>query len=687
MPTPTLAKVKRLLSASDTTYVVSGESRHSSDLSHQRKRNGPNNNLSGGFDLLTDRPWSAYTHRDRHDSFGNNMPIASRGTAVGTNDAPRQRYPTKEEADNTSQQGETASTQSSSSVSSSSRSSCTTWSPVGNAPEKTESKESEHSARTTSRLEPMAARNDQPRNTWVKPQTVVRSSYKSKTWKYSEAGHLRHEDPSNVQEEDEEHGFIRVRDETIQLKECLLYPLAFCLLMGFILVGTFLFLPMDPSHRLTVKGFNAVCVSYGCLRDASYLNTLLSWDRVDPCVDFYAFVCDHWTSQHTASTPTSFPETFGEDYAAFLENKIYSMINNKSLESDSLQPIRQLYEKCVNLERADEEGWDSLLELLFDVSLEGFPLTPPVRSSKSVWEMAAKVLRKTGSNALFGVGIAAHPLKDVGRDFLSVELPEMLTGSDGVDINDAARLYTEAMFCALKFLKKEYLPPIHALSVVKFASDLEKLVHKTSSALYKRLKSIQVMNYLGVRLIAETSPFLPHNEIVDFKSTLLYGKRILRQINTSSHFDTDSHNAIQSLLSTVDLRILRPDWINDPALLERYIDGFPSAANRSGLQYYVESHEHTFLSSLGRSSLQRWTRPVFTTNCWVELAPPAIYVPVLASHIANAYGGSFEDEQSSRVRSRSCAVRSPFDICLRLRNGKWPSTLALRADREATAQR
>ncbi|KAH7961579.1 hypothetical protein HPB52_010696 [Rhipicephalus sanguineus] len=138
----------------------------------------------------------------------------------------------------------------------------------------------------------------------------------------------------------------------------------------------------------------------------------------------------------------------------------------------------QLYDKCVSVARTDEEGWDPILELMFDVSLEGFPLTPPVRSSKSVWEMAAKVLRRTGSSAIFGVGVAAHPLKDVGRDFLSVELPDMLTGSDDVDINEATRLYTEAVFCALKVLKKEYLPPIHALSVVKFACDLEKLVRR-----------------------------------------------------------------------------------------------------------------------------------------------------------------------------------------------------------------
>ncbi|KAH7962835.1 hypothetical protein HPB52_018140 [Rhipicephalus sanguineus] len=617
-------------------------------------------------------------------------------------------------------------------------------------------------------------RSEQPRNSWGKPETIMRSSYRSKTWKYSGVDDLRPGDSNIAQMEGTEDDVIRVEKEILQLKECLLYPLSVCLLMGFILVGTFLLLPIDPSHRLEIKGLTSTdCASSSCLRDASYLNTLLSWDRVDPCVDFYAFVCDRWTSQYTASKPTSFPETFDDDYAALLENKIHSMINNESLESHSLRPIRQLYEKCVSVARTDEEGWDPILELMFDVSLEGFPLTPPVRSSKSVWEMAAKVLRRTGSSAIFGVGVAAYPLKDVGRDFLSVELPEMLTGSDDVDINEATRLYTEAVFCALRVLKKEYLPPIHALSVVKFACDLEKLVRRivlagggrpvvevlnASSELLsfftELLRGVEnvpfsgtgsvvvlqfpsavrdtvnlvretevhtVMNYLGIRLIAETSPFLPRTEMVDFESTLLYGRRkadvprpqlcvrmiekalsplilvsvlselpigaspalfsnitrelfkgILHQISTSSYFDTDSQDAIQTLMSTVELRVLRPNWINDPTLLERYIDGFSSSANRSGLQYYVESHEHTFMASVGRSSLQRWMRPVFTTNCWIELAPPAIYVPLLAFNIIPTYGVGVDEQQLSRLGRRlaECVLHLIFDYTFAMTNDR-----------------
>ncbi|KAH7966314.1 hypothetical protein HPB49_015280 [Dermacentor silvarum] len=228
------------------------------------------------------------------------------------------------------------------------------------------------------------------------------------------------------------------------------------------------------------------------------------------------------------------------------------------------------------------------------------------------------------------------------------------------------------------------------------------------------------MNYLGIRLIAETSPFLPHTEIVDVKSTLLYGKRkrdvprwqlcvrtaekalsplvlvsvlaefkaaaspallssvtlelfqgILHQINASSYFNTDSGHDIRGFLSTTNLRILRPNWMNDAALLERYILGLPPTANRSGLQYYVQSQEHTLLASLARSSSQRWARSVFTTNCWIELTPPTIYVPLLTFNITHAYGGSVDEEQLfSRAGPRlaECVLDLIFDYAAATKN-------------------
>ncbi|KAL1431177.1 hypothetical protein MTO96_014560 [Rhipicephalus appendiculatus] len=682
-PMPTLANVKRRSYASDGTYVVSEKCGPSSNLSsHRQDRDRPSNILSEGIALLTDKSLSVSTRRKGQNSPENDTPMTTPGAASRMNDTPQRRKRTLDDAEETSQDSETASMRSVSSVSSSSTSSRMASPLVGNVPDKTESKTSKCFARRTSKPKSLAA-------------------------------------------------------------------------------------------RLKFNSTSAVCVSSSCLQDASYLNALLSWDRVDPCVDFYAFVCERWTSQYNASEPTSFPETFDDDYAAFLGNKIYSMINNESLESHSLRPIRQLYDKCVSVVQTEEDGWDPILELMFDVSLEGFPLTPPVRSSKSVWEMAAKVLRKTGSKAIFGVGVAAHPLKDVGRDFLSVELPEMLMSSDDVDINDATHLYTEAMFCALKVLKKEYLPPVHALSVVKFASDLEKLVRrvvltgagrpvvqvlnassellsfftellrgaenvpfrgtgsqvvlqfpsvvKDAISLVRETEAHTVMNYLGIRLIAETSPFLPRTEMVDFERTLLYGKRkvdvprpqlcvrmiekamsplildsviseltvdvspalfssitrelfkgIMQQINASSYFDPDSQDAIQRLMSRIELRVLRPNWINDPALLERYIDGFSAAANRSGLHYYAESHEHTFMASLGRSSLQRWMRPVFTTNCWVDLAPPTIYVPLLAFNITHTYNLGVDEQQLSRLGRRlaECVLHLIFDYASAMTNDR-----------------
>ncbi|KAK8780324.1 hypothetical protein V5799_018334 [Amblyomma americanum] len=591
---------------------------------------------------------------------------------------------------------------------------------------------------------------------WRNPRTALRTSYNRKTWKRSVGSDRPEEDESVPQER-----ILREHMQRSPLKDCLLYPVAVCLVLGLILVVGFLLLPLDPSGTSKARGLtSSTCVSSSCRLDALHLSSLLSWDSVDPCDDFYSFVCNRWTSQYSVSTPTSYSINFDDDYAIFLENKVYSMIRRTSNESGGLRLIRNLHDKCMSIIRTDDEGWNPLLELLYDVSLEGFPLTPPVRSSKSVWEIAAKVLRKTGAATLLSVGVASHPSRTAGPDLLSVGPPEMLTASGRVETNEVIRLYTEAVFTAIKALKKDYLPPLHALSIVKFASDLEQLgqlvldgesipeiqvlksspyllnffaellrdvedipfstlsseVVVESSDLVNSIYSLvhdtdthTVMNYIGVRLMIEVSPFLPYTDMIDFKSTLLYGRRpsdvsrwqlcvravekalvplvlvsvledvkqhaslaifsdlsrelfqgFNREIQASAYLDTASKDAVGNLLSMTALRVLGPDWINDEAVVEHHVLSFPSTTNRSSLESYVTNHEYTFLASLKRSSSQRWPRSVFTTNCWSGLSPPTLYVPLLVFNITRIYTGFIDEEQLMRAGPRM--ARCVFDM-------------------------
>ncbi|XP_037561513.1 endothelin-converting enzyme 1 [Dermacentor silvarum] len=560
-------------------------------------------------------------------------------------------------------------------------------------------------------------------------------------------------------------GDYEVRHHGMSREEYLLYPLAVFLFVGFVLVVTFIVIPRHrfSKHENPYKEqLNGICQSPSCSRDAVYLNSLLSWDQVNPCHDFYAFVCRQWTGRYATPSPGS-SVSADDDFASFLENKLYVRLQDDSSETSSnLRPIIDLHQKCMDTRRIEDDEWNPLLELMSLVFLEGFPLTPPVRKSLSVWRTAAKLLRKTGTAALLGIGVYSNP-STVHTDLVSIGLPDTLIHNDYIDISEAIRLYTSAAFAAMNALKKQYIPPSFTLSIIKFASDLEKLADIAPTENASRVNSLQsfpqliifleeifddvrstlyfgestevmiqpavavnrilqladntdlatVMNYLGVRLMIQVSPFIPHSGLTEFYSVLLYGKRrgnlprwqlclratekalfpltnlaivtdlsahvsasglydltsdivaeFQNDIDTSPYFTEESRTIIRSILNTTRLLVARPGWLNDSVAIDAYVQTLPVklASARNSLDAYVIYHERTFLASLARGSTQRWSRSAFSTDCWYEPNLDTIYVPLLVFNISRALDEGTDAIQLSRAGPR--LMRCAFDALL-----------------------
>ncbi|CAN7989163.1 unnamed protein product, partial [Ixodes hexagonus] len=102
------------------------------------------------------------------------------------------------------------------------------------------------------------------------------------------------------------------------------------------------------------------CSSVNCLQDAAYLTGLLSWE-LDPCEDFYRYVCGRWTNAFPAQGEDNTASS-DDDYASNLEDKMYGLLQNRSHQSDISQPLQSLFDKCVDVRGIEEAGWDALLE-------------------------------------------------------------------------------------------------------------------------------------------------------------------------------------------------------------------------------------------------------------------------------------------------------------------------------------
>ncbi|KAH6938529.1 hypothetical protein HPB50_010275 [Hyalomma asiaticum] len=316
---------------------------------------------------------------------------------------------------------------------------------------------------------------------------------------------------------------------------------------------------------------SSACVSDSCVKDAQYLGQLLSWKDYPPCDNFYMFVCHGWKSQYLESPP-SFVVSQDDDHVSSLEYGLYAMLEDKSQDSKSLEWLRNLMDKCMDEKQIEGDGWDSLLQLMSDASVGPFPITPPVRSSLCAWKAAGRLLRKTGTSALLGIAVVAAPLNSP-KNILAVGPPEA-PRHGAMSTDSVVNLYTNAIYSAVKALKKRFVPAGYLLDIAKFVADYEKAIShsvvgegyrmsttNSSSPIAKFLSGIfydrwpeymdnmssnvlitspnivrriiqlvektrrhTAINFLALRLMIQVSPFIPHADLTPLYGTLITGR-------------------------------------------------------------------------------------------------------------------------------------------------------------------
>ncbi|KAL3190732.1 hypothetical protein MRX96_019000 [Rhipicephalus microplus] len=207
-----------------------------------------------------------------------------------------------------------------------------------------------------------------------------------------------------------------------------------------------------------------------CKRDGAYLKGLLSWN-LDPCENFYHFVCNLCKGRGK-TIKTNGTAASSDELNHQLEQSVHGVLQ-RSNSQENLATLKALFYKCMNTRQLDVDDWNPMLELLWLVSLKGFPFSSTPRNSTSLRKIAARVLKMTGAETLLSIKATSHPTKgDTG--ILSIGMPNMLAPK-GSDEAQVTQFYNSTAFACITAINKQRNPTTYSFGVAAFASRLEML--------------------------------------------------------------------------------------------------------------------------------------------------------------------------------------------------------------------
>ncbi|KAH7978688.1 hypothetical protein HPB49_006358 [Dermacentor silvarum] len=395
--------------------------------------------------------------------------------------------------------------------------------------------------------------------------------------------------------------------------------------------------PMDAPEQVVREPLYDVCSTETCQKDGAYIGALISKD-MDPCDDFYKFVCSRWKGINGSTSPD-------DELVVKLESDIYHVLASplppSVQDSDVLSPLKRVMTACMD--GANGTNVDPVLDLLAAADLEGFPFTPPVRSSISPWKTAAKrrderlhrVVKlkdeiELQTYLLEVLGDLQLPPDEGDRDvmLLSPNFSRAL-----VDLLRKTDVHVVLNFLCVHVLVRS------SVFVSMSDPDLEWAV---SAQLFNRpVRHVQRWR-LCVRAAAQALPDLflyASHQVVRTEDTTIRGvldnvlKQVITHVESLIFLDGQTRVLAKRILSDVRFLVGLPHWLSDMSKVSAYVAKLPLFTNRgSFLKWLSEVNEMVQTSTLRRSSKEFWRASPFETDCWYDLQLKTVYIPVLLAN-------------------------------------------------------
>ncbi|CAF0827881.1 unnamed protein product [Adineta steineri] len=181
-----------------------------------------------------------------------------------------------------------------------------------------------------------------------------------------------------------------------------------------ILVGIFAFsivvlaVILSMNNKTTTETIenNELCVTPYCVKAANYLIESID-ETVEPCEDFYQFVCGTWIKNNRIPDDSNVVTTL-DPLQTKLDYNIVDILTpsstNDTKEPNAIINARNLYHSCINEQHIEDEGINPILSLINN-QFGGWPIIQSSwdNSTFDILDLLLK-LRKYNNNILFGIG-------------------------------------------------------------------------------------------------------------------------------------------------------------------------------------------------------------------------------------------------------------------------------------------
>ncbi|XP_066596445.1 neprilysin-11-like [Prorops nasuta] len=191
-----------------------------------------------------------------------------------------------------------------------------------------------------------------------------------------------------------------------------------------LLLTTAITLAMDHNNNVRCKlrpRYKQICKTEKCIKFAEILKSGMNL-LINPCDDFYGFMCGSWKEKHPIPNKQSSVTAF-DSLVDTVNERVRDIVTNTLMPArfESLKKVRELHKMCMDTVTIDENDAGTILKLLKKIG--GWPLIDSKHAIIHTWQAYMKMAYRFNTpHFLYSMRIKQN-LKEAHKRIIAIFQP------------------------------------------------------------------------------------------------------------------------------------------------------------------------------------------------------------------------------------------------------------------------